>query len=68
MKEVIVYGLRRGETERWTEDMLAAFPANHLAARNVAAVQAAASRDGYHSFRVTNWNGEAPAFGVNVVA
>ena len=50
-----------------TEELLAAFPNNSLAARNVAAVQAAASRDGFHSFRVANWNGEAPNFGKAVL-
>ncbi len=63
MREVIMYGLRQGETERHKEELLAAFPNNHLAARNVEAVKVAASRGGFHSFRVANWNGEAPNFG-----
>ena len=67
MREVMVYGLRQGETERYMEELLAAFPNNHLAARNVDAVQAAASRDGFHSFRVANWDGEAPNFGAAVL-
>ena len=67
MREVMVYGLRQGETERYAEELLAAFPNNSLAARNVAAVQDAASRDGFHSFRVANWSGEAPNFGAAVL-
>ena len=67
MREVMVFGLRQGETERYTEELLAAFPNNHLAMHNVQAVQDAASRDGFHSFRVANWNGEAPNFAAVVL-
>lgn len=68
MREVMVYGLRQGETERYKEELLAAFPNNQLAARNVEAVKVAASRDGFHSFRVANWNGEAPNFATSIIA
>lgn len=67
MREVMVYGLRQGETERYAEELLAVFPHNHIAARNIAAVKDAAARDGFHSFRVANWNGEAPNFGAAVL-
>ena len=57
--ELIVYGLAAGETERWKETLLAATCRTDT---DVAAVKAAASKDGWHSFRVARWNGEAPDF------
>ena len=44
-----VWGLPAGETERWTETLLAESCRNDA---DVARVVAAASADGWHSFRV----------------
>lgn len=57
--EILVYGLPHGETERYTEDLLAS---TCRTAADVARVKAAASADGWHSFRVTTWDGEPPRF------
>lgn len=59
MTEIIVYGLAKDATERWQEDLLSAKARTQA---DVAAVMAAASKDGYHSFRVATWDGSAPDF------
>ena len=56
---LIVWGLPAGETEVWKETLLAETCRTDA---DVAAVKAAASKDGWHSFRVASWNGEAPDF------
>lgn len=66
MKEILIYGLKQGETRDYMEDLLACFPANSKAAKNVERVKAAASAAGFHSFRVTGYNGEAPDFAAAV--
>jgi hypothetical protein len=55
MKEILVYGLKQGETRDYMEDLLACFPATANAAANVDRVKAAASAEGFHSFRVTGF-------------
>jgi hypothetical protein len=62
MQEILIYGLERGETRRYTEALLANFPKTDNAASNIEKVKAAASAEGYHSFRVATYNGEPPNF------
>ena len=62
MKEVIVYGLAKEATQDWQEDLLACFPDSANTQANIAKVKEAASAHGFHSFRVANYNGEAPNF------
>lgn len=67
--EILIYGLKRGETRDYMEDLLACFPANDKAAQNIEAVKAAASAEGFHSFRVTGFvPGIAPDFAKAVQA
>jgi len=61
-KEILIYGLPKGETRDYMEDLLACFPVTDKAAQNVEAVKAAASAQGFHSFRVAGYAGEAPNF------
>jgi hypothetical protein len=61
-KEILIYGLPKGETRDYMEDLLACFPVSDKAAQNVEAVKAAASAQGFHSFRIATYNGEAPNF------
>lgn len=65
MTEILVYGIPKGETERYTENLLATKCRN---AADIEKVKAAASKDGWHSFRVTTYNGEAPNFAAAVNA
>lgn len=59
-KEILVYALRAGETERYTEDLISSRCAN---AADDEKVKAAARKDGWHSFRVATFtNGELPDF------
>ena len=58
--EILIYGLPKGETRNYMEDLLANFPVTDKAAQNVENVKAAASAAGFHSFRVATYNGEAP--------
>ena len=58
--ETLVYGLRAGQTERYTEELLSSRCRNTA---DVEKVKAAASRDGWHSFRVARFTpGEKPDF------
>ena len=61
-KEILIYGLPKGETRDYMEDLLACFPVTDSAALNIEKVKAAASAHGFHSFRVAAYNGEAPNF------
>ena len=60
--EILIYGLKQGETRDYMEDLLACFPASPRALQNIEKVKAAASAEGFHSFRVANFKGEAPDF------
>ena len=63
MKEILIYGLKQGETRKYMEDLLACFPVTAKAAENIEKVKAAAAEHGFHSFRVTGFNPEtAPNF------
>lgn len=61
-REILIYGLERNETRDYMETLLACFPATSKAAENVERVKAAASAAGFHSFRVTSYDGAAPNF------
>ncbi len=61
---ILVYGLPRGETERYTESLLSS---RCKTAADVESVKAAAGADGWHSFRVTVSDGRKPDF-ANVLA
>jgi hypothetical protein len=54
-KEILIYGLPKGETRGYMEDLLACFPVTDKAAQNVENVKAAASAAGFHSFRVAGF-------------
>ena len=58
--ETLLYGIPAGETERYTEALLST-KANTPA--QIEAVKAAASKDGFHSFRIAKFTvGEKPDF------
>jgi len=59
MSNLIVWGKPAGRTDGLSETLLAETCRTQA---DVAKVKAAASRDGWHSFRVVTWNGEAPDF------
>ena len=58
-KEFLLYGLRKGETERWTEELLATELASAAAADKIKKL---AERDGFHSFRIATFDGAPPDF------
>jgi len=62
MKEILIYGLERGETRDYMETLLANFKDSANTASNIDKVKAAATAAGFHSFRVTTYNGTAPNF------
>ena len=62
MREILIYGLERGETRDYMENLLANFLKDNNAASNIEKVKAAASAQGWHSFRIAYYNGEAPDF------
>jgi hypothetical protein len=62
MKEILIYGLEKGETQSYKEDLLACFVSGVNDATNIAKVKEAASAAGFHSFRIATYNGEAPNF------
>jgi hypothetical protein len=57
--EILLYGLRKGETEQYKEDLLATNCRNE---EDVEKVKEVAAKDGFHSFRVTTWDGSPPNF------
>ena len=63
-KEILIYALPAGETERYMEDLISS---HCRTAADVEKVKAAATVDGWHCFRVTTYDGSAPNFG-NVLA
>ena len=62
MNDILIYGLAKEASESYQEDLLACFPDNRLAIENIHRVKAAASAEGFHSFRVASVLGEAPNF------
>lgn len=59
MKEILVYALPKGETERWTESLLSTQCRSKV---EIEALKKRAAADGWHSFRVTTWDGSPPDF------
>lgn len=62
MREIIIYGLPKGEKRDYMEDILANFASSANDASNIEKVKAAASAQGWHSIRVASYNGEKPNF------
>jgi len=62
MKEILIYGLAKGETRDYMEELLACFKDGANTAANIDRVKTAAAAHGFHSFRVTGYAGEAPNF------
>jgi hypothetical protein len=56
--EYIVYGLAKDATERYMEELLLVTTEK----ANIDKVRKLASAEGWHSFRVATYNGEAPNF------
>lgn len=54
-REILIYGLKQGETREYMEDLLACFPVSDKAASNIEKVKAAASAQGFQSFRVAGF-------------
>jgi hypothetical protein len=59
MREILIYGLERGETRRYTESLLSTQCKN---AEDIERVKTAAAAQGWHSFRIAYYNGEPPNF------
>lgn len=59
MQEILIYGLERGETRDYMESLLAT---NCKTSADIEKVKAAATAQGWHSFRIAFYNGEAPNF------
>ena len=59
MRETLIYGLERGETRRYTEALLST---QCKSAEDIELVKAAAAAQGWHSFRIAYYDGEAPNF------
>ena len=57
--EILIYGLEKDETRDYMESLLAT---NCKTQSDIEKVKAAASAAGFHSFRVTTYNGEKPNF------
>ena len=57
--ETLIYGLERGETRDYMESLLST---NCKSAEDIEKVKAAAAAQGWHSFRIAYYNGEAPDF------
>lgn len=59
MTEILIYGIAKDQTERYMEDLLSTQCKTEQDIKNLIAK---ASAHGFHSFRVTTYNGEAPNF------
>ena len=57
--QILIYGLKQGETRDYMEDLLAS---NCKTQQDIERVIDVATRAGFHSIRVTTWNGAAPNF------
>ena len=61
--EILIYGLEQGETRDYMESLLACFPVTDKANSNIEKVKAAASAQGFHSFRIAGFvPGTVPNF------
>ena len=63
MRETLIYGLAKEDTADYMEQLLAT---NCKTPSDIVKVKAAASAQGFHSFRVAYYNGEAPNFAATV--
>ena len=54
-QEILIYGLKQGETRDYMEDLLACFPVTDKAQDNIERVKQAASAHGFHSFRIAGF-------------
>lgn len=59
MKEILIYGLAKDATQDWQEDLLST---NCKTEQDIQKVLKVAKEHGFHSFRITTYNGEAPNF------
>lgn len=57
--EILIYGLEQGENRAYMESLLST---QCKTASEIQAVIKKAKAHGFHSFRVTTYNGEAPDF------
>lgn len=55
--EFLLYGLRKGETERYTEELLTTGNLTRCET-----IQKLAGKDGFHSFRIAKFDGSPPNF------
>ena len=62
-EEILIYGLERGETRRYTEALLST---QCQTAADIEKVKEAASAAGYHSFRIAFYDGSPPNFAAAV--
>jgi hypothetical protein len=53
--EILIYGLKQGETREYMEDLLACFQVTDKAQDNIERVKQAASAQGFHSFRIAGF-------------
>jgi hypothetical protein len=53
--EILIYGLKQGETRDYMEDLLGCFQVTDKAQQNIERVKAAASAQGFHSFRIAGF-------------
>ena len=61
--EILIYGLEQGETRDYMESLLACFPVTDKTNSNIEKVKAAASAQGFHSFRIAGFvPGTVPNF------
>ena len=58
-KEILIYGLSKDNTERYQEVLLSTLCKTEQDIKHLIDY---ASKNGYHSFRITSYNGEAPDF------
>ena len=58
MSEQLLYGLAKGEDRPYMEQLLSCSES----ALHIEAVRERAARDGFHSFRLTTYDGKAPDF------
>ena len=63
MKEILIYALSSGDNMSWQEQLISSQCKTDA---DVQKVIAAASADGWHSFRIAYFNGEAPNFSAAV--
>lgn len=59
MKEILIYALPKGETERYMESLLST---QCKTPEEIEKMKRRAAADGWHSFRVTTWDGSPPDF------